>query len=342
MKHQVAIIILNWNGKADTLECLGSVYQLNYPNFEVIVVDNGSTDGSSEAIREAFPEVTLIENGANLGYAGGNNVGIQYAYENGADYFWLLNNDTTVDPLCLKELVKCSSINNNLGILSPMIFYYDEPTRIQFAGGQILWDTGRCRLLNDPERFMNLNIEDQFISGCAMLIKRKLIESIGYLDELFLAYYEDTDYSIKCIDKGFELTVVSKAKIYHKGSKSVGGFDSKTYFYLLTQSRFKFMHKYKDRFGSFFGFHSKFIANCIRNSHSLFLNGSKDASNSVWESMFNCYGKLLSAKNRRETVKTFIFKHPYFWADIIELNLPSLMSSIKVKIRNRLSKINNW
>jgi len=127
MTPLVFIIVLNWNGKDDTLECLGSLQQLDYPNFETVVVDNGSTDGSEDVIRSAFPSVNFIQTGRNLGYAGGNNVGIKHALSHGADYVWLLNNDTTVDPNALTALVETAQADPKIAVVGSKIFYYDQP-----------------------------------------------------------------------------------------------------------------------------------------------------------------------------------------------------------------------
>src|SRR5436309_4726879 len=138
---KVHIIILNWNGRADTLECLASVQRINFPDFETVVVDNGSTDGSEEAIRAAFPDITFIQTGENLGFAEGNNVGIRHAIECGADYVFVLNNDTTVDPNILAALVAEAEKNPNAAILGPKIYFYDRSDVINSAGGSINYET---------------------------------------------------------------------------------------------------------------------------------------------------------------------------------------------------------
>jgi len=132
----VTIIVLNWNGGQDTLACLESLAQLDYPEFGVLVVDNGSTDGSLQAVQERFPEIPIIETGENLGYAGGSNVGLRWALDHGADYALLLNNDTVVAPDFLRLLVEAVGADPRIGIAGPTICYYDRPEVIWSAGGE--------------------------------------------------------------------------------------------------------------------------------------------------------------------------------------------------------------
>src|SRR5436190_7401977 len=134
----VAVIVLNWNGRDDTLACLESLAGLNYDNFQVMVVDNGSTDGSVGAIRPRFPGVEIIETGRNLGFAEGNNVGIRLALDRGMDYVFLLNNDTVVDPSLLSELVAAAERCPEGGIFGAQILYHSDPLKIWFAGAR--WD----------------------------------------------------------------------------------------------------------------------------------------------------------------------------------------------------------
>jgi GT2 family glycosyltransferase len=127
---RVDIIVLNWNGLRDTLHCLQSLKRADYPAFRVLVVDNGSSDASSTSIRQRFPEVTLIENSENLGFTGGNNIGMRQALEEEADYVLLLNNDTEVAPDAVRLLVETAESDPRIGIAGPIIYYYDRPKMI--------------------------------------------------------------------------------------------------------------------------------------------------------------------------------------------------------------------
>jgi len=138
----VIVVVVNWNGLADTLECLGSLARLDYPNYDTVVVDNGSTDGSVPAIRERFELVMVVENSENLGYAGGNNIGLEHAMRRGADYALLLNNDTLVAPDCLCRLVAAAQADPEVGMAGPIIYYRDLPDVIWSPGGAIDWRRG--------------------------------------------------------------------------------------------------------------------------------------------------------------------------------------------------------
>lgn len=221
----VFIIMLNWNGKTDTLACLRSLQQIDYPLYRIIVADNGSSDGSVEAVRSTYPGITVIENGANLGFAAGNNTAIRYAMQNGADYILLLNNDTEVDPRFLSELVEAAEADPTIGIAGSKIYYYSEPKRLWYAGGSInLWK-GDTRHVGENEldtgQFDEAKDTD-YVSGCAMLIKRRVLEDIGLLDERMFLYYEDSDYCMRARRHGYRVIYVPGSVIWHKVSSTTG------------------------------------------------------------------------------------------------------------------------
>jgi len=217
---RVMIIVLNWNGLADTLACLASLARLDYPAHEVVVVDNGSTDDSVAAVRATYPRVTLIETGENLGYVGGNNVGLEYARAMGADYALLLNNDTEVAPDFLRLLVEAAEANPATGIVGPTIYYFDRPNVVWSAGGDIDWRRGRTRMIGldevDQGQFGHTLRPVDFVTGCAMLIKMSLVEQVGLLDARFFAYYEETEWCVRAARAGFKILHVPQAKIWHK------------------------------------------------------------------------------------------------------------------------------
>jgi len=295
---KVAIIVLNWNGWRDTIECLESLQRITYPNYQVIVVDNGSTDDSVEKIKawargeipveskffeydpsrkpvqwiecnratvEAgeFAEaqklielpsdrrLVLIQTEENLGFAGGNNVGIQYALGQGMPYIWLLNNDTITLPNTLTLLVRQSIMSPKLGIISPKICYYSNPDHIWFAGGKL-------RLLRAAGYNLGLGKLNggcysglapcTFITGCGMLIKCQVIESIGLLDPLYFLYGEDVDFSWRAIKDGWDLTTHLDAVIYHKVSSASGGDPALSQTYYISRNRMYFSAKHHSHF----------------------------------------------------------------------------------------------
>ncbi|MBW1793703.1 MAG: glycosyltransferase family 2 protein [Deltaproteobacteria bacterium] len=238
---RVSIIILNWNGLQDTLECLDSVKKINYLNFEVIVVDNGSTDNSVKGITKRFPEVTLIATGKNLGFAAGNNVGIRYAINNAAEYILLLNNDTTVDPQLLNAFLEASYLYPEAGILGAKIYYYSEPNKIQFAG--TTWNKQKCNFTNIGEGEVDDGItyecysESDYVCGCALFFKKEVIEKVGYLESKFFLNYEETDWCFRSRRSGYKCLFVPKAKVWHKIAVSFGGDSSPMYEYFVVRNK---------------------------------------------------------------------------------------------------------
>jgi len=244
MVRRVTIIVLNWNGGQDTLDCVQSLAGLDYPRFDILVVDNGSTDGSVAAIREGFPRVTLLETGENLGYAGGNNVGLRWTLDHGADYALLLNNDTVVAPDFLRLLVEAAEADPSIGIAGPTIYYYDQPRVIWSAGGSIDWRRGRTSMVGldelDRGQFGEAPREVDFVTGCALLVKAVVVERIGLLDERFFAYYEETEWCVRATGAGSKIVHVPQAHIWHKISPEARA-DSLSVHYYMTRNRLLFL-----------------------------------------------------------------------------------------------------
>jgi len=239
---------LNWNGKEDTIDCLKSLKNITYPNYEVIVIDNASTDGSVEEFQELV-DIKLIVNKENLGYSKGNNVGIQYAINNKADYVLILNNDTVVDPHFLSELVKIANSNEKIGILGPKTYYVDPSNMIYYAGGKINWYTGQPKHIGqkkvDKGQYDQISNVD-FIAGSCMLIKKEVIEQIGLLPNDYFLLWEDIDYSVKANRNGFELVYVPDSKIWHKESASIKTIKHRRLFF-SARNRLIFHKKYASR-----------------------------------------------------------------------------------------------
>jgi GT2 family glycosyltransferase len=219
LSAKVTVVVLIWNEWHHTSLCLSSLQQLDYPNFDVVVIDNGSTDDSAARIRETFPGVKLIENGANLGFAGGCNVGIRYAQEQGSDFIWLLNNDTTVDTGALRAMVEKAQTNPRIGAVGSVIYFMDEPARLQcWGGGYVNFWLGKAG--HYLEEVADDKIE--FITGCSLLLSRKAIDEIGLLDEGFFMYWEDADICFRLRRVGWLLAVAQNSKLSHKGYTSIG------------------------------------------------------------------------------------------------------------------------
>lgn len=243
MTPKVSIVILNWNGYEDTRGCLVSLQKIDYPNYEIIVIDNGSTDGSPEMIESDFPEIKLIRNKENLGFERANNVGIREALKEDAAYVSLLNNDTIVAPNFLSELVKAFEGDVSVGMAGPKIYYMDKPYRISFAGGKISWIFGKSwhegdgRL--DNEKYNKQKYTD-YITGACMVIKTEVFKKIGLFNETYFRYWEDTELCERAIRAGYKLLYVPSSTIKHKVAATTGGASFSTEYYDARNSMYFF------------------------------------------------------------------------------------------------------
>ena len=288
----VAIVILNWNGWEDTIECLESVYQIDYPNYRVVLVDNNSSDESFLKIKDycngkikvksnffdynknnkpikikAYSkeesesktnkkdltrnQLFLIKNDRNYGFAEGNNIGIRYALQTlNADFILLLNNDTVVDKDFLGEMINLGEINENIGIVGPKIYYYDDPDTIWCIGGKIDWKLARGLHVGTNEADngqYNRTEEFDYVSGSAFLVKREVIDKVGLMDRKFFLYFEESDLALRASKNGYKSVYAPEAKIWHKVSKSGGGLSKPIGLYYITRNRWLFMKKWAKR-----------------------------------------------------------------------------------------------
>lgn len=211
------VIVLSWNNLGDILDCLNSSRSMNYTNYRVVVVDNGSVDATVESVAREFPAAHVIQNGYNLGYAEGNNVGIRFAVQNGAEYIFLLNSDATVESDSLTRLIESAQGDMQIGILCPTITSNFDRTR-SYVGAKINLDTGvGVEIERSPEKLPEV-LDTDYAPGCALLIKSEVVQEIGLFDPAFFAYYEDVDWSIRCKKAGYRIVAVPGARVYHKGT----------------------------------------------------------------------------------------------------------------------------
>jgi GT2 family glycosyltransferase len=215
----VVTVILNTNRKEDTLTALQSLSENNYPVQRVIVLDNASKDGSIPAIHHRFPDAQVIELEQNLGYAGNNNVGIQAALDAGADWVLVLNEDTILAPDCITRLVEVGEREVQTGIVGPMVYHHNEPSVIQSAGGEMnaTWDAWHIAQNEvDHGEYREPHAVD-WISGCAIMVRRTVIEQVGMLDERFFYYWEETEWCLRARRAGWKILHVPQAHLWHKG-----------------------------------------------------------------------------------------------------------------------------
>ena len=262
----ISIITINYNQAETTRQFLDSCAQLNYPNYEVIVVDNASEPALSASVDlTQYPAVRLIRSTENLGFAGGNNLGMTAAV---GELFFIVNNDTELNPTLLTELLRPFYQNEQIGVTCPKIRYYDNPTIVQYAGySPMNMFTGTAVPIGykqiDNETF-NTAGTTHFAHGCAMLIRRTVVEKVGRFAERFFLYYEELDWSQRIKDGGYLIHYQPTATILHKESVSVGLFNPlKTYY--LTRNRILYMRRHADRFHRLVFF--AFFAVCVAPRH---------------------------------------------------------------------------
>jgi GT2 family glycosyltransferase len=247
MDPKVSIIILNWNGLQDTIECLESLEKVTYGNYEVVVVDNGSKGNDVEVLRKRFGDyICVIGNDENYGFAEGNNIGMRYALEkDNPDYLLLLNNDTVVDPDFLSALAAAAESDPTIGIVGPKVYFHGEPDRLQCAGAKINWWAGTTHLIGcgevDTGQFDKMRDVDCLI-GCALMIRRRMLEEVGLLYAGYFAYFEETDWCARYRRAGYRLSYAPQARIWHKRRLALGRVDEVRLYY-RTRNRFLFMKR---------------------------------------------------------------------------------------------------
>lgn len=212
IEPKIFVIILNYNGAKTLADCLSSLYRSEHVNFEVVVVDNDSRDGSFENARTHFSRAHFIKNSSNVGFSKGNNVGIRFALEKFADYVFLLNNDTVVERDVISRLIQELEKNKTAGIANPLILNAQNNS-VWFAGGKIYWM--KMRTAHQTAVSSNLPYSTEYATGCAMMVSKKVFKKIGLLDERFFLYYEDADFSLRAKKVGFDILVIPDTTVHH-------------------------------------------------------------------------------------------------------------------------------
>jgi GT2 family glycosyltransferase len=246
MMPALSVVLVNYHGASDTLACLRSLRESSFRNFDVYVVDNASDDNLESMIAAEFTTVTFIQSPTNVGFARGNNIAIQRALDRQSDYVLLLNNDTIVASDTLQRLIDRMEADNTIGIAGPKIYYVDPADRIWYAGG-------RCNIQSGTASHIGIGDVDsarhsvpgptEYVTGCCLLARRRVYESIGLLDESFFAYLEDVDFCHRASSAGFGIVYEPTARVWHKVSSS-SAWDSPVYLYLHSRNRILMVKKY--------------------------------------------------------------------------------------------------
>ncbi|MBI1849212.1 MAG: glycosyltransferase family 2 protein [Planctomycetes bacterium] len=249
----VMVLVLNWNGGDALVACVESVRKQTHPRVRLLVLDNGSTDGSLDRVIERFPDVEVLRNGANLGYCDGNNRGLERALRDRADFVLLLNNDATLEPDAVSAMVRAIDADGAppAGIVGPKILWSrrgpDEPLRIWSAGGEdrVRQNVGELRGNGEIDRGQFDRMEEVgFVPGCALLVRREVLEKVGLLDPDYFAYLEDMDLCRRARDAGFRVRYAPEARVVHDASRSTGGGYTPGRKYLMGLNSIRYLRKY--------------------------------------------------------------------------------------------------
>jgi hypothetical protein len=260
-KPSIAVILVNWKKYNLTSNCIDSLNKSNYKNFKIILVDNEYSEKSLIDLRNKHKELIVFKEKNNLGFAGGNNIGIRYALENDYDYIMLLNNDTEVKENFILPLVERIEKDHFLGAVQPLILNFSNKSIIWNAGGKLNKFLGLTSTrLNNNKLNSSIVFDDytDWISGCCILIKSEILTKVGLLDEKFFNYYEDVDWSLRMKNLGYDLGFVKESIIYHHGSsssknkKTKEGVISSKIHYFNIRNHILLLKKHKNLF-NFFG-----------------------------------------------------------------------------------------
>ena len=236
---RVSAIVVNWNAREDTRECIESLIKSDYPGLDIILVDNASSDGSVQYLRSLFSDITILENSTNERFARGSNKGMRFALDRGTQYVFLLNNDAVVEEATIGRLVGALEASSSIGFVGPKILYFSKRDVIWSAGGEVNFWTGITRHRGIREKDngrYNDSVEVGYLTGCALMAKRELVEKIGLLDPSYYIYGEDADWCLRASKAGFKIVYVPDARVWHKVSLSTGGEFSSTKLYQKTKS----------------------------------------------------------------------------------------------------------
>lgn len=252
---RVSVVILNWNGIKDTIECIEALGKINYPNYDIVVVDNGSSGNDVEILKQKYGDkICIIANDRNYGLSKGRNIGIRYALTNKAEYIQILDNDVIVAPDFLVKMIDVAQSDPNIGAVGPMICYYEKPDEIAYAGRYIDYWTGfiRTRGKGEIDRGQfNITEDVDCATGGTMLISRKALVAVGLLDERFFFWFEDMEFCARLIKFRFRVVLVPHAKVWVKKIKkerTSGNIETKEKMsisgYYFIRNRFIFMKKH--------------------------------------------------------------------------------------------------
>lgn len=232
---KTAIIILNYNSSGQTIECVQSVKNITYPDYEIIVVDNNSKDDSVNLIKASYPDITLLKSIDNLGYASGNNLGMKYALDKGFEYICILNNDAAVDKEFLQPVINVLINHKEAAAAGPSICYYGQDDVIQAMGGNINLFTGLSSLKFKDKKHSEIKeslYSVDYLGGACFVVKADILKKYGLIPENYFLFYEETEFFLNIKNHGYKLLSVRDSKVYHKVSGTISKYEGLSYFFL--------------------------------------------------------------------------------------------------------------
>jgi len=293
-RPRVAIVVLNYNGLELTEACLSSLQAMSYPAWWAIVVDNGSVRDEAAMLRERFGEpFDIVRSDTSLGFCGGNNLGMRRALEDDCDYILWLNNDTTVEPDFLAGLVALMEADPGVGVANPKILRHDDPTRVDAMGGDLnLWI---ARHVNYRKSYDEVRANLAFAHGAAFFLRRAAAERVGWLDEDFFAYWEESDYCLRLRRTGWRIACTPKSIVYHKVGRTTG-FLSNVYIYYMIRNGFLCMRK-NGRWYQWPSFALCFLATSVAKYAAYLLLTRPRDLHVVWDAIGDFLGGRLGRKD---------------------------------------------
>lgn len=329
LKHsKILVSILNWNGGNDTTGCLASLFNSDYKAFSVVVIDNASTDNSPEMIQELFPQVMLIRNSNNLGFAAAQNQGIRLSIENDFDYVWILNNDTIIDTKTLGLLVDALDTDMTIGAVSPVLFDKGETddNRIQFCGSSINWKYRyfeQHKSLDQGLKAQAENPKDFCLWGTALLVRTSILKQIGGFDDKLFAYFEDMDLSIRIIRAGFYNRIVESAIVFHAGINDPNN-RPPHYVYFNTRNRYLFWINHLP-WTQRISYTRQYLAGSLLFAASWHELGDRQKETAtllaIWDALLRRGGRWNGGRTLPKWIPRILLSHPYIFVNILKGNV---------------------
>ena len=304
---KVYVLTLNWNGKSLLDDCLTSYLENDYANFEVVMIDNGSTDDSVEYVKQNFPEVIILQNEKNLGYSGGFNVGLDYAFNrNNADYVLISNNDVKADQKVISELVKVAETDETIGFTTGKVYYYDHPNILQTVGKKsdpVRWNGGDIGVREEDRGQYDEISEKEFVDDIYTMVRRKLYLETGGYDTTFFLQCEEYDWQARAKKKGYRIMFTPFAKIWHKDSMTIGKMSSQKAYYDARNPMLVILkHKSPVYFRRYFWLHLRKDVFKV-SLKALLTKFELKKAYKIWAGFFS--GLYWGFKNKKFTVKHF-------------------------------------